>query len=317
MADVQDKKTSSSAIDVADAADAAAKFGSRLLQDEEAVFSQNAWDHVEWDEEQDRYAQERIQKHLSSPVPEEEQEQYYAQPAHYWNNFYQKNENRFFKDRNWLRLEFPELFLTADADAGKKTVFEVGCGAGNTMFPLLQESKNPNLFVYAADFSSTAVQVVQNNPSYDTSRSLAFVWDLASPDIPEHIQPGSLDIIVLIFVLSALTPEQWEQAITNMYKMLKPGGLVLFRDYGRHDLAQLRFKEKRLLKENFYIRGDGTRVYFFTPEEVAGLFTSKASEGTGPRFEVEQNAVDRRMIVNRSRKLKMYRVWLQGKFRKL
>lgn len=82
----------------------------------------------------------------------------------------------------------------------------------------------------------------------------------------------------------------------------------MFRDYGRYDMTQLRFKKNRLLSDNFYVRGDGTRVYYFDSQEVVRLFGSK--------FTIEQNAIDRRLIVNRLRKVKMYRVWLQGKFRK-
>lgn len=38
-------------------------------------------------------------------------------------------------------------------------IFEVGCGVGNFMFPLLQEDNN--IFIYACDFSKRAVQFVQ------------------------------------------------------------------------------------------------------------------------------------------------------------
>lgn len=111
-------------------------------------------------------------------------------------------------------------------------------------------------------------------------RMHADTWDLSSTSLPEGIEPGTIDIVVMIFVLSALHPKEWRQAISNVYRvsdhqeeskqtltfeqLLKPGGFILMRDYGRHDLTQLRFKEDRLLEDHFYVRGDGTRVYFFT-----------------------------------------------------
>jgi tRNAThr (cytosine32-N3)-methyltransferase len=77
-------------------------------------------------------------------------------------------------------------------------------------------------------------------------------------------------------------------------------------------------------EEGFYVRGDGTRVYFFEEEEVRRIWSGRSGEEgegdglglDGPRFEILDLAVDRRMLVNRQRRLKMYRCWIQGRFRK-
>ncbi|KAF3309220.1 hypothetical protein TWF173_011302 [Orbilia oligospora] len=139
--------------------------------------------------------------------------------------------------------------------------------------------------------------------------------------LPEGIEPESLDVVILIFVFSALHPDQWAHAVNNVNKCLKKGGKVLFRDYGRGDLAQVRFKKGRFLQENFYIRGDGTRVYFFDRDELGNIFDPKYKPQVEEDTEREDTGmktvllgVDRRMLVNRARKIKMHRCWLQGLF---
>lgn len=261
--------------------------------------------------------------------------------------FYKNNAANFFKNRKWLQQEFPVLAEVTKEDAGPKVVLEIGAGAGNTAFPVLAENKNPQLKIHACDYSKTAVEVIRKNEAYNTEFIQADVWDVASDSLPPGLDEGSVDVAVLIFIFSALSPDQWAKAVDNVHRVLKPGGLVCFRDYGRGDLAQVRFRKGRYLDENFYIRGDGTRVYFFDKDELSDIWTGKkadedtqatldgnsatpAAEGTDtahrtdaeeakteiPRFEVENLGVDRRLLVNRASKLKMYRCWLQGRFRK-
>lgn len=82
-------------------------------------------------------------------------------------------------------------------------------------------------------------------------------------------------------------------------QILRPGGLLLFRDYGLYDMTQVRFisKKGRKLAENYYARADGTRTFFFSMERVAEL-------ALGAGFEIAVNKYDTRELRNRKRQVR-------------
>jgi len=297
------------------------QFGNRVLSEEDDVFEFNAWDHVETDDAYKEYAELQYARQREAPVSDFDKTRFNSDPAKWWNNFYKNNTANFFKDRKWLQQEFPILSSISSADAPAATLLEVGAGAGNTAFPILKHNQNSRLKIHACDFSKKAVEVIRANEAYDDGVQIqADVWDVASESLPPGLGPESVDVVLMIFIFSALSPTQWAQAVRNIHAVLKPGGEVLFRDYGKGDLAQVRFKKGRYLEENFYIRGDGTRVYFFERDELVRIWTGielQSEEPSTTGFEIENLAVDRRLLVNRAKELKMYRCWIQGKFKKV
>lgn len=95
----------------------------------------------------------------------------------------------------------------------------------------------------------------------DCFQALNNINFIEDPDksIPAGKQPN-IDYVSLIFVLSSISPgEKQNICVANVATVVKPGGVVFFRDYGRHDMAQLRFKGGKKIEENFYARRDGTR----------------------------------------------------------
>lgn len=286
------------------------QFGQRFLTKEDDIFEYNAWDHVTPDDAHFEYCESQYAAQRASPVSDFDKSRFNSNPEKWWDLFYKQKASSFFKDRKWLVQEFPILSEVTRPDAGHKRVLEVGAGAGNTAFPIMRMNENPKLEVVAVDFSKKAVETMRSADDYNVKvgSMQAEVWDAASDNLPESMKENSVDVIIMIFIFSALNPAQWQQTLKNIRRLLKPGGFVLFRDYGRGDLAQVRFKAGRWMEENFYVRGDGTRVYFFDKTELEDIW--------GRYFNVLDLAIDRRMNVNRQRRIKMYRCWIQGRFQK-
>lgn len=239
-------------------------------------------------------------------IPEAKAAKLDKEAKRHWDIFYKRNETKFFRDRHWTTREFQEL-VNFDPDT-EITYLELGCGVGNMIFPLVEEGFS-NFKFYACDFSPRAVEFVKSNKLYNESRMKAFCADLTTDDLFENIQVASVDIASLIFVLSAIQPTSWAGVAEVAFRALRPGGILLFRDYGRYDMAQLRFKPGHKISDNFYMRQDGTRTYYFTEEELEKLFT-------GAGFEILMNTYVQRRTVNFKEGIDVPRIFVQGKYRK-
>ncbi|NWQ74911.1 METL2 protein, partial [Columbina picui] len=340
----------------------AVPLGSRILTDPSKVFEHNMWDHMQWSQEEEEAAKEKVVENSIVKVQREDQgNEFFPEllpkkrreelkteerssehtQINNTNVFLHENETSEEGEENGKKnygggstsvqgyvYNKNQAKSLADNPQGKNCgeelgnlksfpgsdatyrILEVGCGAGNSVFPILKVLCNtPGTFLYCCDFASGAVELVKSHSSYNSAWCSAFVHDVCDDALPYPFPDEILDVVLLVFVLSTIHPDRMQAVVNRLAKLLKPGGMLLFRDYGRYDTAQLRFKKGHCLSENFYVRGDGTRVYFFTKDEVCNMCNLAGLTEV-------QNLVDRRLQVNRKKKVKMQRVWIQSKFQK-
>ena len=218
-----------------------------------------------------------------------------------WNMYYRHNTTQGFKDRHYLTREVPEI-------KESKLMMECGCGVGNAMYPLLEEFSQ--LKFIACDLSDVAVRLLKNKEAYDKDRILAFQHDLSLERLPDNV-PANVDIATLIFVLSAVQPEQHSAVAKHIAEKISVGGLLYFRDYAHADLAQSRLGDSSLVPgyDNFYMRTCGTCSYFFKESEMTKIFS--------PYFEVVECSIIEREVENKKNDIVMHRKWIQAKLKRV
>lgn len=120
----------------------------------------------------------------------------------------------------------------------------------------------------------------------------------------ELVRAVHADKGVLLFTSIGITRELGK----NIFCIDYPFSFFL-GDYGLNDLAQLRFSPNSKISDQFYVRNDGTRSYFFTISEISQL--AKSAD-----LEVLNIEEYRKEIENKKQKKIMKRIWIQATFRK-
>ncbi|XP_020282295.1 juvenile hormone acid O-methyltransferase-like [Pseudomyrmex gracilis] len=120
---------------------------------------------------------------------------------------------------------------------------DVGCGTGYTTRNLILPALHPNAAMIGTDISESMVDFA--NKQYGDGKRLKFeVLDVQTNDLPEKY----VSEFDYIFSFHAL---QWctniEQAFTNIYRMLRPGGIMLTILVASHTVIDI---FKTLAKDN-------------------------------------------------------------------
>eukprot|EP00536_Pseudo-nitzschia_multiseries_P007075 jgi/Psemu1/255921/estExt_Genewise1Plus.C_1600021 len=241
-----------------------------------------------------------------------------AEDANAWDQFYTNHGNRFFKDRHYFEKAFPEEFPSSSSI---QTLVEIGCGVGNAILPLLEVGDPEGHWdvVHGLDISREAILILRKDSRFvsfnatepSIRKAFGHVCDI-SRELPPPSCSGVSDVTTLIFCLSAIDPERHVEAAKHVVDTLKPGGVLVFRDYGRYDEAQMKLGTSRSkrIKENFYRKHDGTKCYYFALEDLQRLFCDLLG----------MNAIElkylRRVYGNKATTQVRRRIWVQGRFRK-
>ncbi|KAG6524377.1 hypothetical protein ZIOFF_014286 [Zingiber officinale] len=120
---------------------------------------------------------------------------------------------------------------------------------------------------------------------------------------------GGVDFVTMIFTLSAIPFKRMPSVIEKCLSVLRPGGLLLFRDYGLYDMTMLRFLSEQRVGFCEYMRSDGTFSYFFSLDTARNLFLAAGFT----EVELTYCCIT---SVNRQTGKSMQRVWVHGKFQK-
>ncbi|NDV27040.1 class I SAM-dependent methyltransferase [Desulfovibrio sp. JC010] len=195
-----------------------------------------------------------------------------------WDQVFTESESYFGQQPSLLAQKSLELFQENNV----RTVLETGCGQGRDTFLFAEDG----ITVTALDYSSRAVDEIAARAS---SSSLTSYVDPRCFDIrkPLPFESESYDACYSHMLLCMeLTMAEISCALSEVHRVLKPGGLVV---YSVRSIFDRHYRAGEHLGENLYEIGKFA-VHFFCEEKLRGLASGfkiksieRIEEGALPR----------------------------------
>ena len=165
----------------------------------------------------------------------------------------------------WTHIPYHKIALAMLPDLPKDSfVLDVGSGRGLWLMKLVEEGYR----VIGLDYISEVVKHGNRDIKlHDKADRARFIHGDVR-DIP--LADQSFDAVTDIGVLQHLDPADWTQYVSEVGRVLKPGGYVLNVSLSKETRRFLGFRPKTSAESQF--EKFGVSYYFFSNEEVNELF---------------------------------------------
>lgn len=121
----------------------------------------------------------------------------------------------------------------------RQNLLEVGCGTGSNLYKLAY--CHPVAKLYGLDASALMLQSARTNSRYERFRNIRFQQGLAQDFTAQQFaEPAGFDHILMSYMLSMIP--DWQSAIDNAIRNLKPGGWLHIVDFSDQATMPLWFR---------------------------------------------------------------------------
>lgn len=165
----------------------------------------------------------------------------------FWNEYYRLHGSA------WRKTNFFEQSFE------NQTILELGCGNGKSLLGLIE--KKP-LKIIAIDFSEIALKIAKQK----IPEGIEF-FKADCTNLP--FKQKEFDVVIANHVIGALGESEREQAVSEIFRVLKKNGLLIFSDFAVGDLRE----KGTIIEKNTYQKKNGIIQHFFTKSEVDSLFS--------------------------------------------